>query len=116
MNQSTKLLLMFCPLILLLGATFWVVDELQHPVREQDHCQVVGTGPAVAQLKQTRPVLYRQSDSTQFDVGLSCQKMGLVIINDQDSFTHSLGLGSKLQVTAKHYSHLPTLWKLAVES
>jgi hypothetical protein len=116
MSRNQKLFWMFAPLALFLVLLGVAIDDMKHPVLTEDRCQVVGTGESLSQLKATSPMLYRQSDSDRYDIGLSCQKRGMVMINDHEPFEQAVALGAPVTLTEKAHRYLPTFWRLEVET
>ncbi|MBY0403152.1 MAG: hypothetical protein K2X66_04580 [Cyanobacteria bacterium] len=107
---------MFAPILLGFVGLAFGIDDIKHPVIYKDTCKIVGTGESVSQLKQHSKMIYRHSDQVLYDVGLQCEKMGAVMVNDSDPFNATLTPGSTMFLTSKSYQYLPTIWQVSVQS
>lgn len=110
MNRNIKLTLMFTPLILgFLGLGF-IIDDLKHPQRSADKCQLVGRGRSLAGFKTDARVLYKVSEQPEYDIGLHCNTLGNVVVNDLAPLP--IKQGEPIAMKIRNYHYLPTRYQI----
>jgi hypothetical protein len=116
MSFQKKWLLMFSPLVLLLVGLLVAIDDLKHPTTHQDRCTVLGTGLSIGHHKTGHNMIYSQGAPAVYDVGFRCNKLGVVVLNDQEPFKRSIAEGNLATIIHKTYRFLPEVWRVSVET
>lgn len=112
MKLSPKTLALFIPLGLAFMVLAFLIPDLKHPNIHRETCEWVGRGKEVQAFKETAHLLYKSSGKEQNDIGLTCQTMGNVLVNEDIPLPFRPG--QKIHLTTKDYTYLPTRYFLSV--
>lgn len=112
MSSRQKLLLMFVPLLLAFLILAIVIDDLKHPTIRFDQCRLVGRGLSVQAFKQEARLLYTSSGKPEDDLGLQCDTLGSVVVNEDVPLPPQPE--KSVHITIKTFKYLPTRYYVSV--
>lgn len=117
MSRNLKLIGMFIPFAVFFILLSAAVNDARHPETLQDQCTISGTGKdAHAENLPKEAFIYKQTENTQNDVSLECQKMGHLVLNDSQLFMTNIKAGQTAWVSKKTYQYLPKRWMVSVKT
>lgn len=114
MRREQTLLLLFIPLLLLLGFLLFILPDLKHPAVTQDTCSVLGTGPAMAKYRTSTNMVYTQGASAIHDVALRCDHLGILMMNEPEPFSRSISPGDPAHIQHRVYKFGLDQWRAQV--
>lgn len=110
MNRTTKLILLFLPLDLLICGIIIGIWDLKNPVlNTEEQCTVAGVGSLV--LPEERKIIYGQGGDSIHNITVDCNNSGKLWLNDPEVFRQSsIQVGQTLTLKHRQFHFIPQRW------